>query len=66
MSIERILVLEDDESVSAQLVQQLAERHYDVLPVATLAAAHEVMNRRQFDLIIAAVRLGDGAGRESS
>jgi DNA-binding NtrC family response regulator len=64
MPIERILVLEDDLIVRKNLEQQLRQRRYDVVAVATLAAAQEQLARDNFDLMFVDVRLPDGEGTD--
>jgi len=64
MAIERIIVLEDDLIVRKNLEHQLRNRRYDVAVAATIAEAHELLNRDGFDLIILDVRLTEGAGMD--
>ena len=64
MSIEKIIVLEDDLIVRKNLEQQLRYRRYDVASVSTIAAAQELLGRDNFDLMIVDVRLPDGEGTE--
>jgi len=64
MPIEKIIVLEDDPLVRKSLEQQLRNRRYDVAGVGTIAAAHEYLNKDNFDLIFCDVRLPDGDGTE--
>jgi DNA-binding NtrC family response regulator len=64
MPIEKIIVLEDDQLVRKSLEQQLRNRRYDVAAVGTIAAAQEYLNKDNFDLIFADVRLPDGDGTE--
>ncbi len=64
MPIEKIIVLEDDQLVRKSLEQQLRNRRYDVAAVGTIAAAQEYLNRDNFDLVFADVRLPDGDGTE--
>jgi DNA-binding NtrC family response regulator len=64
MPIERILVLEDDLIVRKNLEQLLRQRRYDVVAVATLAAAQDQLARDTFDLVFVDVRLPDGEGTE--
>ena len=62
MPIERILILEDDLIVRKNLEHQLRQRHYEVVAVATLAAAQEQLSHDTFDLVFVDVRLPDGEG----
>ena len=64
MSIEKIIVLEDDAIVRNNLEQYLRRKHYDVASVATIAAAQEYLNKDNFDIIFLDVRLPDGDGTE--
>lgn len=64
MPIERILILEDDLIVRKNLEQQLRQRRYDVVAVATLAAAQEQLALDAFDLMFVDVRLPDGEGTD--
>ena len=64
MSIEKIIVLEDDLIVRKNLEHQLRQRRYDVASVSTIAAAQEYLNKDNFDLIFLDVRLPDGDGTE--
>jgi DNA-binding NtrC family response regulator len=64
MSIEKIVVLEDDVIVRKNLENQLRQRRYDVASVSTIAAAQEYLNKDNFDLVFLDVRLPDGDGTE--
>jgi DNA-binding NtrC family response regulator len=64
MSIEKIIVLEDDLIVRKNLEHQLRHRRYDVASASTIAAAQEYLNKDNFDLIFLDVRLPDGDGTE--
>lgn len=64
MSIEKIIVLEDDAGVRSNLENYLRRKHYDVAAVATIAAAQEYLNKDNFDLILLDVRLPDGDGTD--
>jgi DNA-binding NtrC family response regulator len=64
MSIEKIIVLEDDLIVRKNLEHQLRQRRYDVASVSTIADAQEYLNKDNFDLIFLDVRLPDGDGTE--
>src|SRR5262245_43402324 len=64
MSIEKIVVLEDDVIVRKNLENQLRQRRYDVASVSTIAAAQEYLNKDNFDLLFLDVRLPDGDGTE--
>ena len=64
MSIEKVIVLEDDQIVRNNLEHFLRRRRYDVASAATLAAAQDFLARDNFDLIFLDVRLPDGDGTE--
>src|SRR5438270_3650998 len=64
MPIEKIIVLEDDLVVRKHLEQHLRYKRYDVASANTLAAAQELLNKDNFDLMIVDVRLPDGEGTE--
>ena len=64
MSIEKIIVLEDDLIVRKNLEHQLRQRRYDVASVSTIADAQDYLNKDNFDLIFLDVRLPDGDGTE--
>ena len=60
MSIEKIIVLEDDAIVRANLENFLRRQKFDVVSTATLAAARDAISRDNFDLIFMDMRLPDG------
>src|SRR3984957_19409473 len=62
MPIEKIIVLEDDQIVRKNLEQQLRQRRYDVASTGTIAGAHDILAKDNFDLIFVDVRLPDGEG----
>src|SRR5258706_822641 len=62
MPIEKIIVLEDDQIVRKDLEQQLRQRRYDVACAGTIAGAHDILAKDNFDLIFVDVRLPDGEG----
>ncbi|HYG23428.1 MAG TPA: sigma-54 dependent transcriptional regulator [Verrucomicrobiae bacterium] len=64
MSIEKIVVLEDDLIVRKNLEHQLRQRRYDVASVSTIADAQDYLNRDNFDLVFLDVRLPDGDGTD--
>jgi len=64
MSIEKIIVLEDDAIVRANLENFLRRQRFDVASAPTLAAAREYLNKDNFDLIFMDMRLPDGEGIE--
>jgi DNA-binding NtrC family response regulator len=62
MSIEKVIVLEDDVIVRNNLEQCLRRRRYDVASVSSIAAATELLGKDNFDLIFLDMRLPDGDG----
>ena len=64
MSIEKVIVLEDDLIVRNNLEQCLRRRRYDVASVSTIAAATELLAKDNFDLFFLDMRLPDGDGTE--
>ena len=64
MSIEKIIVLEDDAIVRNNLETFLRRQRFDVASAPTLAAARDYLNRDNFDLIFMDMRLPDGEGIE--
>jgi DNA-binding NtrC family response regulator len=64
MSIEKILVLEDDQIVRRNLEQLLRQQRYDVATADTLSGARDALARDTFDLIFLDLRLPDGEGTE--
>ena len=64
MSIEKIIVLEDDAIVRNNLESYLRRRHYDVASAGTICDAQEYLNKDNFDVIFLDVRLPDGDGTD--
>jgi len=64
MSIEKIIVLEDDAIVRKNLETYLRRRHYDVAAAGTIAAAQEYLGKDTFDIVFVDVRLPDGDGTD--
>jgi DNA-binding NtrC family response regulator len=64
MSIEKVIVLEDDLIVRNNLEQCLRRRRYDVASATTIAAAQELLSKDNFDLIFLDMRLPDGDGTD--
>ncbi len=60
MSIEKVIVLEDDAIIRANLENFLRRQRYDVASAPTLAAARDYLNKDNFDLIFMDMRLPDG------
>lgn len=59
-----ILIIEDEKKVSAFIEQGLSELNYEVQSVETPEAARKAMEKRNFDLLILDVMLGDKNGME--
>jgi two-component system response regulator AtoC len=64
MSLEKILILDDEPIVGKALREVLAKRKYAVSLAGSLAEAESAVARERFDLIFADVRLPDGSGEE--
>ena len=64
MSIEKIIVLDDDAIVRKNLETHLRRRHYDVAAVGTIADAQEYLGKDNFDIVFVDVRLPDGDGTD--
>jgi DNA-binding NtrC family response regulator len=62
MSIEKIIVLEDDAIVRNNLESLLRRQGFDVVSAPTLASAYDCLNRDNIDLIFMDMRLPDGEG----
>jgi DNA-binding NtrC family response regulator len=62
MSIERFLVVEDDNAVRTHLASYLREQQYEVTDVPTLAAARKTLMQDSYDLLLLDQRLPDGTG----
>lgn len=58
----RILVVDDESSVTGAFELILGERAYEVKTAATVAAAVELHNARPFDLVFTDLRLPDATG----
>jgi DNA-binding NtrC family response regulator len=64
MSIEKIIVLDDDVIVRKNLETHLRRRHFDVAAVGTIADAQEYLGKDNFDMVFVDVRLPDGDGTD--
>jgi len=64
MSIEKVIVVEDDKPLQANLKAHLQQRRCEVLAVSNLAGAREGIAKDTFDLIFLDVRLPDGEGTD--
>lgn len=57
-----ILLVEDDETARSFLAPMLRDEGYEVREAATLAAAHQAIDRGEADIIVLDVQLPDGYG----
>src|SRR5215467_8046511 len=57
-----ILLVEDDATARSFLVPMLRDGGYEVREAATLAAAHQAVDRNEADIIVLDVQLPDGYG----
>ncbi len=64
MSLERILVLDDEPIIQKILVDLFGRKKYCVSVASTLAEAEALIARDTFDLIMLDVRLPDGDGQQ--
>jgi len=64
MSLEKILIVEDNEVIRRALEMQLQCRQFDVVGVSTLAVAQDHLGKDNFDLVFVDVRLPDGEGTD--
>ncbi|MFZ5806144.1 MAG: sigma-54-dependent transcriptional regulator [Verrucomicrobiota bacterium] len=62
MTLEKILVVDDDDGVRSVLFDLLQEMGFGVLAVSSLAQAREQAGKETFDLILCDVRMKDGNG----
>ncbi|HVM59870.1 MAG TPA: sigma-54 dependent transcriptional regulator [Verrucomicrobiae bacterium] len=60
MSIERILILEDDNSLRKCLEEALRGKRLSVFPAQSLEAARQLLARETFDVLLTDLRLPDG------
>jgi len=64
MSLEKILIVEDNEVIRRALEMQLQRRRFDVIGVSTLAVAQDYLGKDNWDLVFVDVRLPDGEGTD--
>ncbi|MGI8479212.1 MAG: response regulator transcription factor [Gaiellaceae bacterium] len=64
MRRRRILLIEDEESISEPLAAALAREGFDVVIAATAAQGQELFHARAPDLVLLDVMLPDGDGRD--
>jgi DNA-binding response OmpR family regulator len=60
----RILVVEDEETISDPLVESLEREGFEAQVAGTIAAAREALHRSSPDLVLLDVMLPDGDGRD--
>jgi DNA-binding NtrC family response regulator len=60
MSIEKIVVVEDHESLNHQLSYYLRDKKYTVASTTTLAETRKYLAQDSFDFVLADLRLPDG------
>ena len=61
---ERILLVEDEPTISEPFSKALAREGFDAVVAGTLAEARRAVERREPDLILLDLRLPDGDGRD--
>ena len=59
---KRILVVDDDKTVTDSLHLILTDADFEVVTAHTFAESNELLNNTQFDLVITDLRLPDGTG----
>jgi len=62
MSLERILIVDDEEPIRASLAAQLSAMDLTPLAVSSLAQAREITAQESFDLVLCDLKLNDGTG----
>ncbi|MEM9158993.1 MAG: sigma-54 dependent transcriptional regulator, partial [Verrucomicrobiota bacterium] len=64
MTLERILILDDELVIRKALEEQLRRKRFSVCSVATLKEAEDHLRKDEFDLLFVDVNLPDGEGTE--
>ena len=64
MQFDKVLIVDDELVIRKALEEQLRNNRYTVASVSSLAAAEDMLNRDNFDLIFLDVRLPDGDGTQ--
>lgn len=64
MSLERILVLDDEPIIQKVLEELFRRKKYTVSIASTIAQAESLISRESFDLVMLDVRLPDGDGQQ--
>lgn len=62
--MKKIMLLEDDEALSAGILMALGSENYEFMPCFTIAEAKIAIHRQTFDLLILDINLPDGSGVE--
>lgn len=62
--MNKILLLEDDETLNTILTEELIDNGYDVVSVKTLFEANSLLKSQVFDLVISDLKLPDGNGEK--
>ncbi len=62
MSLDKILIVDDEPGVRTLLADLLGERGHKPLAVPSLAQARDILDRETFDLVISDLQLPDGDG----
>ncbi len=64
MQFDKVLIVDDELVIRKALEEQLRSNRYTVASVSSLAAAEDILNRDNFDLVFLDVRLPDGDGTQ--
>ena len=64
MQFDKVLIVDDELVIRKALEEQLRSNRYTVASVSSLAAAEDMLNRDNFDLVFLDVRLPDGDGTQ--
>lgn len=62
MTLEKILIVDDEASVRTVLFDLLQEMNFSATAVSSLAQAHDLISKDSYDLILCDVNLKDGDG----
>ena len=64
MTVERILILDDELAIRKSLEEQLRRKRFSARSVGTLKEAEEHLSKDEFDLLFVDVNLPDGVGTD--
>ncbi|MGF1484227.1 MAG: sigma 54-interacting transcriptional regulator [Opitutales bacterium] len=64
MAIDKVIVLDDEMIIRRTLEEQLRRRRYSVATASCLDEVNQLLEKDNFDLILADARLPDGSGTE--